>query len=171
MNHLFKKASVALLTIPILIVCTQMTKAQTLNFSGDWKINPPKSDFGKFGERSTPIEIKINQTKDSIIIERISRSSKGEIHSYVERLAINGNPVKILIGNSRSKTTAVKWVEDKQAMTEIANYQDDMAPEQYATSKGTETWSMSGDGKTLTIKRLDEFRDGNVPSTGLYDKQ
>ena len=168
-----KTGQLLTITLAFILVLTlaSNTHAQILNFSGDWKVDTTKTNYGKAGPFSTPIEMKISQTADTLSIERITRDHLGGIHSYTENLALNGVSADVLIRNSVKKQAAIKWSADKKTLVETAQYEDPNAPEQYQHYRGTETWTLSGDGKILAIDRTDDGEDEHDVSKMVYNKQ
>jgi hypothetical protein len=58
-------------------------KSQKVNFSGLWKIDSLKSNFGGF---VAAVTFKIAQTTDTISIERTMRTGRGDARSFTDKL-------------------------------------------------------------------------------------
>ena len=169
-KHNFYSFSV-LLVITILLLGTSLTaRSQRVDFSGTWKLNGEKTDFGKLSENSTPIQMTMEQINDSIIIERFSKNRQGETHSYLEKLPFDGKDVEIMI-NATKKISSAQWSTDGQTFKEVAKYFNSSAPIEFGEYRANEIWTLSDEGKTLTIMRVDQMKSGNYPKKMVYNKQ
>ena len=103
-NHTMK----ILFMVFVLFISYTTVQAQQSNFSGNWKLNRERTDFGELSENSTPIQMVVNQQKDTLIIERFSKDGQGEIHSYLEKLPFKGNTTETMIRTTK-KISSIKW--------------------------------------------------------------
>jgi hypothetical protein len=160
------RASAGILAIIILSITSLRASAQkTSDFSGDWKVDTAKTNYGAFGLASTPVEMKISKTADTITIERIAKSRAGDLHSYTEKLPFDGKIV-LTMNHTTKKLASIN--AGQRSIIETAAYRDDTFDKTY---KATETWSISADGKTLTIDRTDDGDDGHSVSKMVYNRR
>ena len=143
------------------------TQVQKVDFSGSWKLDRNKTDFGKLSENTVPIKVSINQTSDTILIDRFTKNSQDELHSYIERLPLNGNSIENMT-NLYTKKIASIQLEDDAKLTEIAQYINYSDNVRY---KGIETWILSNAGNTLTVTREDKANGSSYFRKMVYDKQ
>ena len=133
------------------------------DFSGNWKIDLQKSD--KAG--SAPPVIKLTQTPDSLFIERVSADGK----SFVEKLSFDGKTFVSVTTSKRTKSGTAKWDAGGQSFTETARLGEVGDPEKTAFNV-TEHWTLSGDGKEVTVETDLSKSDGaSFAMTAVYDKQ
>jgi|SRR5579875_2930371 len=162
-----KRISISLIALLALAAFT--FKADRANFSGTWKLNESKSDLGQFA-RFAPHTIKVEQNNDGITISKTAPSFNGDDVTTTEALTFDGKETETTVfGNSKKKST-VKWSDDAQGMT--INYTIELDFNgQTSEIKGTEVWSLSDGGKTLTLKINASSPQGDLSSTAVYDKQ
>ncbi len=111
------------------------------NFSGEWKVNVAKSDFGPL---PPPESFTRTIKHDDPVIEYTThqKSAQGDITTQV-KYTTDGKPSTNTINGAESKGTA-KWSGEHleiESSREIQGMQ--------ITSK--EIWTMSDGGKTLTV--------------------
>lgn len=167
MNHL-KPLTYGLLLFFCLIY--GKTYSQTTDYTGNWKLNEDKSDFGKLGYSSAPKFIKINQAPTEINIERYSKNEAGKDQSYIEKLNFDGRPVESQIADTH-KTSSASWSSDHKLLTEHSIYKFLNRNGGTVTNKGTTIWSLSSDDKSLT-SNCEMIDDDNVKydAVWVYDK-
>jgi len=128
--------------VTLLSVVAFATQAMAAtNFSGEWKLNLSKSDYGpvpapEFMNRS------IQQTDASIVIKTHQKGAQGEVRTEI-KYTLDGKENTNMINGSPSKGTA-KWDGDKLV---VESTRDNQGME----LKFKDTWSLSGGGKVLTI--------------------
>ncbi|MBV9986769.1 MAG: hypothetical protein JO301_03770 [Chitinophagaceae bacterium] len=140
------------------------------DFSGTWALNEGKSELGQFGSRGAPSKIVVAQKADAILITRTVMSFQGEASNYDENLTFDGKEVENTLFGAAKRKSTVKWAADQQSLT--VNYsmvfgQGDRTFE----LKGTETWTVSADGKTLTVANTASTPQGEFSTKMVYDKQ
>jgi hypothetical protein len=140
-----KSFYLSVFTLIFLLVFCSSGKLQKVNFSGIWRIDSLKSNFGRF---VVPVAIKIVQATDSINIERTMHTGRGDTRYVTDKLPLDGKPMMKTIGTANS-SVSMKW--SGQALVEMARFHDDKTNSTY---QATETWSLSPDSKTLTIDRV-----------------
>lgn len=139
-------------------------KSQTTNFSGTYKVDSLKSNFGRF---VSPVRLKIVQTKDSISIERTLHPRPGLTRSDTDKLSLDGKTMTSTNFTTRS-SLSIKW--SSQALVETSSYHDVKTKAIY---QATETWTLSPDRKTLTNARviLNDGDGGQGVSRAVYNRE
>lgn len=122
------------------------------SFSGSWKLNSEKTDFGILGTRSAYNQLKILQNEKEISIERISseKTSNGTTIQYNEKIPINGEEVKTIRKfDGKIKKSILEW-NSNETFTVKSDY---YLPSDTTTLDATwiENWHLSADGKTIEI--------------------
>jgi hypothetical protein len=145
------------------------SKMYKSNFSGDWKLNESKSELGQF-DRFAVRTIKADQKDEAITIARTSPSFNGDDMTTSETLSYDGKETETTVfGNSKRKSTA-KWSDDGKALT--INYILLLDFNGQTTEiKGTEAWTLSDDGKNLTVQVNSSSPQGEFSWKAVYDKQ
>lgn len=166
-----RKSTIAV-AIATFCICTSATIVNSVNFSGEWKLNESKSDLGQFGGRGAARTIKIaSSDANSISIERISTNPQsGEQVSRTETLTYDGKEAESKggFGNSTRKATA-KWSDDGQSMVINAVSTFDRNGEKMEI-KQKETWKLGDGGQTLTIEASSSSSFGESTMKLVYEK-
>lgn len=168
MKSPFSKNFFSLFFIPVLLMAFTV-KADRANFTGQWKLNESKSELGQFGRFATRV-IKAEQSDLNMTIAKTSPSFNGEDVTVSETLSYDGKETETTVfGNSKRKSTA-KWSEDGKTFmisyTVLLDFNG-----QTSEIKGTENWSLSEDGKVLTLRVNASSPQGEFSTTAVYDKQ
>ncbi len=139
------------------------------DFSGTWKLNESKSELGQFGARGTASKIVVEQKTDAISVSKTAASFNGEENTSTETLTFNGKESETTVFGAAKKKSILKWADDGKTMTvsySIAFERDG----QTFDIKGTETWSIAADGKTLTVKSVISTPQGEMENKAVYNK-
>ena len=164
------KKILSLLTVSVALLSFTFLPDKA-NFSGDWKLNEGKSDFGQRGARFATKEIKADQKADAITISRTTPGfNGGEDVTTTETLTFDGKEVTGTgFGNSTRKST-LKWAGDEQSFSIATNTTMDRNG-QTMTFNSTETWTLGDGGKSLTVTTVRTTQQGDVTTKAAYDKQ
>jgi len=167
MNNRLKKI-ISLLIAPFLLL--SFTSKMNVDFSGEWKLNANKSDMGQYPP-IVPLKIKAEQKADALAITKTSPGfdGGGDVTAS-ETLGFDGKQVetKVVPGNSK-RTASAKWSADGQTLTITYTLMLDFNGESTEV-KGTETWALSNEGKTLTITNTSASSFGENTYKGVYEK-
>jgi len=139
------------------------------NFTGTWKLNESKSDLGQFGARGAASKIVIDQKADAISITKTAASFDGGETTNTETLLFSGAESETTVFGSAKKKSILKWSADGNTMT--VSY--GIAIERNGQSfdlKGTESWALSADGKTITISTAMTTPQGELNTKAVYEK-
>ncbi|MGN6177606.1 MAG: hypothetical protein ACTHNW_00380 [Mucilaginibacter sp.] len=138
------------------------------DFTGTWKINVSKSDFGGAPAYSLNKALKIVQSVNQIEIDRTSEDDKGADSTAVESAIYNGKPVQIKNNSGVVKEFTFNWSADGKALTEVFSYSNVSGEPMF---QGKETLERSDDGKALIITRNVSASNGfQYTVKGYYDK-
>jgi hypothetical protein len=152
------------------ILTMQSLIAQNVNFSGKWKINNAKSSFGAAPSFVVPIEINVVQERDSVYLNAVNIDDKNEQSTSSAKYAVNGKPVERMFQQNIKLVGSFNWSEDKTRLLKDQKYINIDQPDQ-PLRKVKETWSLSGDGKVLTILQNVEGSNYDQYSvTAIYEK-
>lgn len=131
------------------------------NFTGDWKMVPSKSDFGPIPAPET-MTSKIDHKDPQLSVNNTQTGQQGEMKTQMTYTTdgtestneIRGNPVK----------TVAKWDGEALKLDSKFNIQgNDVAI--------GDRWTLSEDGKTLTMNRHIESPQGALDLKIVYEKQ
>jgi len=145
------------------------SKIDKANYSGDWKLNETKSELGQF-DRFAVRSIKAEQKDESIAITRTQPSFNGDETTSTETLTFDGKETESTIFENSKRKASAKWSDDGKTL--IINYtlQLDFNG-QSMEIKGADTWTVSGDGKNLTVETKSSSAQGEFSWKAVYDKQ
>jgi hypothetical protein len=145
------------------------TKPDRANFSGSWSLNEVKSELGNFG-RFAARKIKVGQKDDAIMISKTSPSfNGGEDVTTMETLTFDGKASESTVFGNSKKSSVAKWSEDGQTLT--INYTIAFERNGQTTEiKGTETWTLANEGKSLSVQTVSSSPQGERSTKALYDK-
>ena len=118
-----------------------------------------------------PLKIKAEQKADALSITKTSPGFDGGGEMIAsETLSFDGKEVETNIapGSSKRKASA-KWSDDGQTLTITYTLMLDFNGETTEV-KGTETWALSNDGKTLTTTNTSTSSFGDNTYKGVYEK-
>lgn len=138
------------------------------NFSGTWKLNTAKSDFGEIPAPDSRTEV-ISQTDSAITDAVTSQGEQGE-EKYTLTMTPDGQEKTIAPGSPESHIGALTlqkitsaWQGSVLAVTENAQYDDNDVVIK-------STYTLSSDGNTLTVASHGTSQMGNVAFTYVFDK-
>lgn len=128
--------------------------ADVPNFSGEWKLNVAKSDFGGVG---APEMLTRSIKHDEPLLEIHTHQKRGDVDLTTElKYTTDGKPAINKIQGSEAKGTA-RWDGSSLVIESWREFQG-------VEIKSREVWALSADGKTLTIRN-----HITVPQQGEYD--
>jgi hypothetical protein len=127
------------------------------NFTGEWKLNLAKSDYGPVPQ---PEFMTRTIKHDDPMLEASThqKGAQGEATTQL-KYTTDGKPAE----NTGSKGTA-KWDGDKLVVDSIRDLQG-------AELKFHEVWSLSADGKTMTVNNHITAPQGEFDIVLVFDKQ
>jgi len=147
--------------------------AQKSDFSGSWQLSKEKSDFGQQdADKASPKQLKIKQQADAITVEKIILNG-GQDNSYTETFTFDGKAARKVFTTThgtQTRLTTVQWSADDKTMNISANTDVEVNGQKgiYTTEQA---WTLSVDGKTLTINNNTVLPDRKVVFKAVYEKQ
>ena len=139
------------------------------NFSGSWALNESKSTLGD-GPRMSVSSMTVNQQEGLISIDLVRPSFDGGDVSSSEKYTLDGKE-SVNKGMMESTVkTITTWSENKKELTFAKTILFEMNGEAMEF-KITEVWSISDDGKTLTVKSAMTSQMGDTNLVLVYDKK
>lgn len=129
------------------------------NFSGEWKLNLAKSDYGAIAQFAPEFMTRTIKHEDpDLQISTHQKGAAGELTTDV-KYTTDGKPAE----NKGSKGTA-KFDGDKMVI-------DTVREAQGAEIKSHEVWTLSADGKTLSATNHIVAPQGEFDVALVFDKQ
>jgi len=155
-----KRLSGFLLFGVVALLATSQANAKP-NFSGEWKLNASKSEFGPLPAPSSRTD-KITHSDPSLKVTTTSVGPQGEVSLKLAYTTDGQESTNDLRGNP-AKSTA-KWDGDALVIVTKAKFQDN-------DITLTDKWTLSEDGKTLTIDRKIVAPQGEFGQKTVMEKQ
>jgi hypothetical protein len=151
----------ALFILGLVFALSVATAQSKPDFSGTWKADIAKSDFGSFPPPQSTVT-KINHKDPNLKISSTSVSDRGEQTmelTFTTDGAENTNQIGNIEVKSKLKWEGAALLIESKASTEQGEF----------TVK--EKWTLSDDGKTLTIVRNWASPMGETTQTVVHGKQ
>ena len=114
---------------------------QKPDFSGTWKLNVVKSDYGVIPGPSSRTDV-IMQKEPGVTVHVTAEGDQGKM-DYTVNYATDGKEVTNKVGDFESKSTA-KWEGNNLVVNSKFKFND-------MDVTGVATWTLSADSKTLNI--------------------
>ncbi len=150
-----KKCFIAVAAFAMTLLAAQAQAAT--NFSGDWKLNLAKSDYGPIPQPELMTR-SIKHDDPAIHISTHQKGAQGEVTTE-----LNYTTDGKLVDNKGSKGFA-KWEGAKIVVESVRDLQG-------AEIKFRDVWSLSTDGKIMTITSHVTAPQGEFDLTLVFDKQ
>jgi len=150
-----------LLTIP-----TASFAGKKVVFTGEWTLNESKSELGE-GRVFSALKITVKQEKKTIFIERTRSGRDGEERTSSETLTLDGKE-NINEGERGTSTSKLTWSEDGTSLTIKTTREFNRQGETFEMNS-IEVWTLSEDGKILTIQSDISSPRGERSVTLVYE--
>jgi len=137
------------------------TQAASQNLSGEWKLNFAKSNYGKFPAPSSMTR-KIAHNDPKLILTTMQKGAQGEVTSKLVYTTDGKESINQVAGGE-SKGIA-QWIGDKLMIESSREFQG-------VTLKQKDIWTLSADGKTLTIDSHVSIPNGEFDIKQVFDRQ
>jgi hypothetical protein len=138
---------------------TSIMAQQKTNYSGTWKLNVAKSDFGVLPGPSSRTDV-ITHKEPQIAVDVTMETPQGNL-TYTVNYSTDGKEVTNKVQERESKSTA-KWDGNNLVVNTKLNVNDVNA---------VVTWVLSADGKTLTISVHLTSAMGEADQKLTFEKQ
>lgn len=143
--------------------------AQT-NFGGNWTFNESKSNFGESRYRFAATTMAVTQDANMLAVESTMPGRDGGEMKTSSKYNLDGTVSENPAFNTTRKST-VTWSADKTVLT-ISSVMTFERDGEKREMKSSETWTLSADGKVLTIVNVRPGREGGeMKTTVVYDKK
>jgi hypothetical protein len=152
-----KKCFIVVAALAMTFLAAQSQAAA--NFSGEWKLNLAKSDYGPV----PPPELMTRTIKYDEPVLQISTHQKGAQGEVTTQIKYTTDGKTVENTNPPSKGSA-KWDGDKLVVDSVRDLQG-------AELKFHEVWSISADGKVMTINNHIAAPQGEFDLVLVFDKQ
>jgi hypothetical protein len=152
------KTHLGTMAVALVLFCLSPGVAQTKpNFSGTWKMNPQKSQFGPSGGPGA-ITIKFDQ-QEGALSEVLMINDGGGDNTIEAKYTLDGKESDIALGSESARALA-RWEGESLVID----------------WKGgglgfRRKFTLSGDGKTMTIAVHHTRTDGELDETVVMEKQ
>jgi hypothetical protein len=146
---------------------SDVTQPDQTDFSGTWKLDENKSDFGE-GRHFAAHQLVVTQQDNSLKVERSSTGRDGREFKFTSDYTLDGQQHDLDMGNRTAKVKA-DWQNDGKNVQIDTNMKFERNGEtnEFHT---LENWTLSGDGKTLTIDLKTNSRRGESHQKLIYTK-
>jgi hypothetical protein len=152
----------ALLAVSALAVLTLANAQEKPNFTGNWKMNADKSDFGPI-PKPKKFERLIAQKDNEIFSKTTQAGDQGERTTDLKYTVDGTESVNKL--NGQDVKAVASWEGNKMVVRSKRELQGGMEISQ------VETWSLSSDGKVITVSNDIVAPNGKFAMTIVLDKQ
>jgi hypothetical protein len=155
-----KNSGRLLIGVSMLLLCYSIAQAKP-NFSGEWKMNVAKSDFGPMPAPTSAVQ-KVNHNEPELKVARTQVSERGEFTTESAYTTDGKECVnKTRMGESKS---TLKWDGDVLVIESKMDFQG-------SPVTITEKWNLSADGKVLTLDRHFSSAQGEGDTKTVFEKQ
>lgn len=134
---------------------------QKPDFSGTWKLNVAKSDFGVLGGPTSRTDVITH--KDPSLSNSVTAEGPQEKQEFSVKYTTDGKEAVNHMG-SREIKSVVKWADSSLVINSKFVYND-------ADVTADSTWTLSPDGKTLTITAHFTSTLGEADQKFVFEKQ
>jgi hypothetical protein len=154
-----KKCFIVVAALAMTLLAAQSQAAP--NFSGEWKLNLAKSDYGPIQQFAPEFMIRTVKHDDPVLqISNHSKGAQGETTTQL-KYTTDGKPAENT--NPASKGSA-KWDGDKLVVDSVRDFNG-------TELKNHDVWSLSADGKTMTVNSHLIAPQGEFDIVFVFDKQ
>jgi hypothetical protein len=159
------------LLLALVLVLPATLSAQRGDFRGVWILDAAKSDLGQLGVMLASQGVTMNMTRtitqtDSSLTFKADIEVMGQQDSQEQTILTDGTPrtQKMAMLGDVEVTVSARWVDGALVVQQKA-----MTP--MGEVSGTDTWSLSADGKTLTVAGVSQTPQGEMKMTYVHTKK
>ncbi len=143
------------------LILTAAAAIAAPNLSGDWKLNAAKSNYGAFPAPQS-VTRKITYSDPKLTMVTTQRGAQGDVTNTLN-YTTDGKEVTNKLQTGESKGSA-QWIGDKLMIESSREIQG-------AVLKQKEIWTISGDGKTITVDAHVSLPNGEFDVKQVFEKQ
>ncbi|MBN1481592.1 hypothetical protein EH223_04445 [candidate division KSB1 bacterium] len=161
-NQLF----IVLITMALIM---SLSAGEKVNFAGDWSFSEEKSTLDEMGRAFIQTKMSVIQSEnDMTIAKTFETPDQGEVVGE-EKLTLDGKECKSEIWGGTPRVSTANWNEagDVLKIASKITFERDGQP---STMDLDEEWSLSEDGKLLTIKHSSTSDWGERNITMVFGK-
>ena len=140
----------------VLIALLGVPLAAAPNLSGNWVLNPAKSQYGQFPAPEVMIR-RIQHNDPALSMSTYQKGAQGEVTTQL-RYTTDGKPA--VNGENRG---SAHWEGDKLVIETSRDYQGTKLTQH-------EEWTLSGDGRTLMIAAHVKLPNGEFDVKQVFEK-
>jgi len=156
---MFRKATLTALTV-VAFAASLLAQSKP-NFSGTWKLNGSKSDFGPMPAPDSRTDV-IDHNDPALKVATTAESAQGK-QDFTSNYTTDGKEVTNKRGPQEVKST-VAWDADKLVVNSKLSFQG-------SDVSIKSVWSLSADGKTLTQNQHIAAQMGEIDQVMVFEKQ
>jgi hypothetical protein len=158
----------SLFILGVFLLSSSGAFAQKANYSGSWTLNEGKSSLGDSQFRGA-LKITATQEANSLSLVRVSKGRDDEDRTTNEKYALDGTETENPAFGNTMRKSKTAWSADGKVLTisSVMNFERDGEKREF---KMTEAFSLSADGKNLTIESSFAAPNGDMKQTRVYDK-
>jgi len=145
------------IALPLITAVAQ----QKPDFSGTWKLNVAKSEFGMLPPPTSRTDV-VKHKEPSISVDVTQESAEGK-QQYTVNYTTDGKEVVNQMG-PREVKSAAKWSDNTLTISSKFNYNG-------ADVNAELSWTLSSDGKVRTVNIHYESAMGNTDQKFVFEKQ
>ena len=139
-------------------------------FTGEWTLNSAKSSIAEYGEMISSRELKIDQKRKNLSIERTGISQTGENYLYTEEYTLDGETCENTIFETAIKKSTVEWSEDNQKLTITSTILIELDGQKMEIGL-IEILEFTEDKNSLSFKQNASSEYGDISNSLFYDKE
>ena len=145
----------------------QTAPAAKPDFTGNWKLNVAKSDFGPVPQPTSETDV-VTQTGDAFKVAIVQLGAVGD-QNYTLNLKVGGDMTPVAAdafpptAGFRLVSSKAEWAGRVLVVTQKATYQG--GPVDISTR-----WTLSDDGKVITKTTAYSLDQGNFVTTTVFEK-
>ena len=161
--------------VAVFVLAAGAAMAQTPDLSGEWKLDPGRSDLGEMAAIDPQITVSIRQEAGAVTIRKsISVPAKQTVRNFRYTLdgqeSLNaGESLKDLKGKASFEKGILVVRSEQEGMT-MRISGDDPPEIEYFKYDSVEEYSLSADGKTLTVVQTGQMPGGPRKTTFVFEK-
>ena len=152
----------------LIITVAGLFAGDQINFSGDWKFNEGKSTLDQMGAQFIQSKMTVTQAENEMTVAKTVQGFDGSEMVMEEKLTLDGQACKSEFWNSPRVSTA-DWSEkgDALSISSLIKFEMDGQSNELDIK---EVWTLSEDGKTLSIKHSSISNWGERNITMVFDR-
>lgn len=168
MNKHMKQGGRYIIVVVFLVTTFALTgRAQQTNFSGVWKLNTSKSEFGGTPSMAAVQSYVIDQNAKDISLKWTTVDNNNQETTSSQKLALDGSEVSAYLEQSqRTRTSTIQFSKDGKTILFNKSYSKAGEPKEIDYSL-TENWALQNEGKELVIN----LKSPGYTIKAVYDKQ